>query len=165
MTTHLRRASRLAAVTLAASLLAAAPLVGCSHTARTPATSPGAPTSLSTRVMPYRKRAALMPRGMPEQIPVIDGSVVGTSAPVSDASWLYTLETTGTPTAVADWYSRAYANADWRRMSVSDDGNGGVQMRFTKVAAETLLHVSKAANGRCTVNASNGLGQPAPVTY
>jgi hypothetical protein len=119
--------------------------------------------SVGERTMPYAKRKATMPAMLPIEIPVIDGSVVSTSAAVSNASWLYTLETTGSIATVADWYARAYANASWR---VRDyvPGDDTLRIMFVKHAAQTVLTVRRLSADKVEVRASIGVGQAAPTT-
>lgn len=129
------------------------------------ATAPPVPSaeSVAARTMPYPKRKATMPEGMPIEIPVIDGSVVTTSAPVSSNSWLYTIDTTGTIASVGDWYARAYANAGWRVRDYTP-GEDTLRITFVKHAANTQLTVTRVSSGHIRVRASIGLGEQPPQT-
>lgn len=159
---------------LPALALALALLPGCAPTPRTPAEPPSATRRapavpaqaepLGERMMPFGRRQAEMPTGMPIEVPVIAGSVTSTSAPVSDSSWLYTIETTGTIDAVADWYRRAYANAGWVLVEGSPPGTGIISLRLRKGGAESVLRIGEAG-AAVRVEASIGVGDRAPSAF
>ena len=153
---------------LTALLALAVGAAGCVRSGLPPIPlSPPAEESVVVRSMPVGKRAAL-PGGFPLEVPVIDGSVVETSAAIQTGSWVYAVETTGPADAVARWYARAYYGAQWDAdtpIVTSDGALRTVEVRFTKGSAESVVRVGDGVGGRATVRVSVGIGSGAPRTY
>lgn len=162
---------RLISLTLALALPLAAVACTAPPAAKTPAKPAEATPPVSVtepvhlRMMPFQKRLASLPQGMPLQIPVMDGSVIETSAPVSSPSWLYTLVTSGTVETVSHWYSNAYASAGWSAASFAEFSGDSLTLRLRKNRAESDLRFEPAGRDRVKVECSIGLGQAPPKVY
>lgn len=129
-----------------------------------PVTPTPAPEPLAERMMPFAQRQAEMPVGMPVEIPVIAGAVVSTSAPVSDSSWLYAIETSGTAESAALWYQRAYENAGWVLAEGGRAEGGNIVLDLRKGGAESKLRIVETGP-TVRVEASIGVGDRAPSAF
>lgn len=164
---HMRTAAGLVLILALAATLSS----GCKAAGSKPKPSARARLSPSVlepvglRMMPFAKRMATLPEGMPSQIPVMDGAVTDTSAPVSDSSWLYTLETSGSVESVSHWYAKAYQAAGWHSAAYAQFEGKALTLRLRKNQAETVLRIAPSGSGRVRVEASIGLGRRAPAVY
>ena len=143
-----------------ACLLGAA---GCVRTAES--TQPAAPeTSRAVESMPFENRGAQLPASFPIEVPVPEGRVQ--SAVEQDeggsGAWAYDLTSEASVAALADWYARAYASANWSLAEQSGD-SAALKLVFVKGDAQSVIQLTQTDSGT-RVQATVGVGVPVADT-
>lgn len=154
----------LAAVTVAIVLLAA----GCSAGVNGPAapsqpTIPPAPVEpMPVEPMPVEQKRAALPPGFPIEVPVPDGIITGVQQQGDDV-WVYSIALAAAPEAALDWYSSAYASANWAEAERSAGRTSRVL--FQKGGAQSEVSVAGQSDGSSTAQVTIGIGVPVGETF
>lgn len=161
-------------VWLAAAALLATPLLACSTPGRdaaAPRVSPvlQAPDDVPVAALAMesgRKTSELAP-GFPFQVPVLGGEVLTAEVVTPDSVWAYEIASAEDPVVVAEWYRRAYANANWvLDRDVPGAGESDRVLYLSKGAgAESVIEIAGDGTGGTHVVATVGLGAGIRQTY
>ena len=167
--------NRIASALLAAMMLAAVAggIVGCgrpdSGDSAAGSQQSGSATQAAVEAMPIEIRNVQLPKGFPVEVPVPDGrvSTADVQSSAGQEAWVYDMTVVSPVAAVADWYSGAYANANWVLSSRRPGAGGGdsVTLVFAKGDAESAIALGSAPGSTTRVQASIGIGVPVTGTY
>lgn len=105
----------------------------------------------------------------PFQVPVLDGEVGDTEVLSPGSVWVYELSTPHSPVEVAEWYRRAYVNANWELEEEGQTRDAvlhGEALYFVKGAgAESVIEISDDGSSGTVVMATVALGAGIRQTY
>lgn len=159
------------------AIVAAVTLSGCSRPANPGAQQPAPPPAEAASApavapagspMPLSKRQGELPKGLPLEVPVVDGTVLRALDQTREGGlgvWLYDVETTNTADATASWYRNAYAQAAWTPTDDARREGGTTELAFRKgEGAESRIRFVPVEGGS-RVEATVGLGSGISVSY
>ena len=116
--------------------------------------------------MPFDMRKAQLPASFPIEIPVPLGRIVDVVEQDEGGTgvWTYELESGSSVSALADWYQRSYASANWLVAERTQTDSSQITLAFAKGEAQSVIQI-RTAEGGSIVQASVGLGIPVAETY
>jgi len=135
---------------------------GCA-TPSTPVTpQPPAVQNVPVVPMPIDEKRAALPPAFPIEVPVPKGTITAVQEQGTDV-WVYTVTVATTPEQLLDWYSSAYASANWAEAERSSGRTSRVL--FQKGGAQSEVSVTGSDAGGSTAQVSIGIGVPVGETF